>query len=164
MCAPHFASLLQASKFELVADTPKGHTSKFAPSNLRRKRDGSPSRHSKTSSQQHHQARLSRWDASSTSHNSPTKPQKPSVDTPPSLKRICRASLPCSLHNVLKPVRRNSMDTSGVSRDICTPKSLNTAAILSNVLENFSLLTDDTSDANIIFGNESDSGIVSCCF
>ena len=158
MCAPHFKSLLQASKFEVVSDTPKGHTSKFAPATRRRQRDGSPSRNPKPSQQ----PPLSRWDSSSSCRNSPIKPQKPKVETPPSVKRMyCPTPPHCTLHNVLKPVRRSSMDIgTGLDNLYSDNNAMDTSALLNNVLENFSLFKEDCE----VFGDESDSGIISCHF
>ena len=136
MCAPHFARLLQASEFELVADTPKGHTSKFAPSTTRRTSQGSPSRRNAPPQR----PPLSRWDSSSSCRDSLVKPQKPKVDSPPSLKRMMSPPPPCTLRNVLKPVRRSSIDFQ--NKAIFLDKPLDTSAFLSDVLENFALLTE----------------------
>ena len=149
MGAPTFIDLFEGTSIELVCDNPKGHQSDFAPSVRKRKDDvyyTSPNSGAKKKLQ------ICRWDSSSAgSKSSPTMPTKPSNrDTPPSLKRMLSPPPACTLHNVLKPVRRLSFEKK--LDDICgagTTKNMSTADILSSVLSNLDLFDEEDADDDL---------------
>lgn len=149
MAALSLSELLQSSNILIVCDSPRGHKSNFAPSALCRRRDGSPSPRSKSINTPLYPP-ISRWDSSSSCSSSPVKPDRPKIGASSvvSVKELC--SSPCSLQNVLKPVRRLSMDVE--FREILTQAngSMNTAKILADALDNLSLLPDDVDD-NVLF-------------
>ena len=164
MGAPAFFDLFQVATFELVVDNPKGHQSDFAPS-IRKRNDNAHTSSSSSSSPvsgPKKKLQLCRWDSSSAECNSsPTMPLKPGRDSPPSLKRMLSPPPACTLHNVLKPVRRLSFEKQ--LDDICganTTKSMSTADILNSVLSHLDLLDDDDDeddddqvDSNDLFDN-----------
>lgn len=162
MGTPSFALLFQGSDLKLVNDNPRGHRSQHAPSPLRRKRDGSLTSRPKSctsppvSPTRSHgkKPQLSRWDTSSCT-NSPIMPTK--LDercSPPSLKRMLASppsSASSSLKNVLKPVRRQSIDTQDFDSFMygsSTATIMSQAELLTTVLKNitFSSVHDVEAD------------------
>uniref|UniRef100_A0A7S3L2R5 Uncharacterized protein n=1 Tax=Amphora coffeiformis TaxID=265554 RepID=A0A7S3L2R5_9STRA len=178
MGAPSFLSLAQllpASSFELVCDTPKGHKSQYAPSTpprRRRNRDASPSRSSGSSSSTSSSSScntnfINRWDTSHSCSNSPVKPQKPKVEHTMMMMMMPCKTLdddnnnnnnayppPCTLRNVLKPVRRQSVDFCCTTKDgteslVDVHHNLKTVDFLVNVLDNLTFLQER--EDNVIF-------------
>ena len=96
-----------------------------------------------------------RWDASNSCSNSPIKPHKPKIDgiAVTKTRRVgkgldTKCPSPCTLHNVLKPVRRQSLDycdTNGSNTDADDDdvKKLTTVDLLANVLDHLAFFDYD---------------------
>lgn len=156
MGAPSFIDLFQGATFELVCDNPKGHQSESSPLSLhKRTQDNSTFAYTSPVAGPKKKLQLCRWDSSpSGGKSSPSMPHKPNRrDAPPSLKRMLSPPPSCTLHNVLKPVRRLSFEKK--LDDICganTTKNMSTADILSSVLSNLDLLDEEeAADDNSLF-------------
>ena len=143
--ATTFIDVFQGSNvLELVCDNPKGHLSDFAPSIRKRNSSGSISPVAAPKKKLQH----CRWDSSSSSgcNSTPVKPAKTCYDSPPSLKRMISPPPSCLLQNVLKPVRRRSLENQLDA--ICgtrSDKNMTTAEILSSVLNELDLLDEEDS-------------------
>ena len=127
-----------ASVIEILTDHAKGHP-------LRKTQmDGSP-----IAPQNKRKLQMCRWDSSTPGCNTsmPSMPTKSSCNSPPSLKRMMSPPPGCSLHNVLKPVRRDSFDSLDQHLDdICglkTEKNMSTADLLATVLGDLDLLDEE---------------------
>lgn len=135
---PFLQVFQDASVIEILTDHAKGHP-------LRKTQmDGSP-----IAPQNKRKLQMCRWDSSAPGCNTsmPSMPTKSSCNSPPSLKRMMSPPPGCSLHNVLKPVRRDSFDSLDQHLDdICglkTEKNMSTADLLATVLGDLDLLDEE---------------------
>ena len=136
-----FTDLFQGSTIvELVCDSPHGHTSRFVPPNASCRRSVPISTRVKPSPPK------SRWDSSSTCHNSPVKPQKSRLDSPLLLKHLRTPPTPYTFQHVPKSVCHMPMTAD--FDDVCqtADKHRTRANFLTNVLNNLTLIDDNEDD------------------